>query len=220
VLNAGFDPYTPSTGNQPFIDGMFYMDEETFLDGMVAAYPDVFNSIDMWASHPYPLGPLTEGPWKQSFQVDWLNGYVNPGHVEPPPGVYNRGVNGYEWELFKLSTYNAPPLPVMITETGWRHAETTDPGATDNGRPLPAAMTVAEYLDLAMFGNDGRYPGYPETGWTPWEDDSRVAAVTPFALNGLPAEWGHTNWLALDSKGTVLGTYLIFETWATRSAQR
>ncbi|MBN1976781.1 MAG: hypothetical protein JW918_05220 [Anaerolineae bacterium] len=208
VLNAGFDPYAPNTGDQPFADGMGYVDEETFLDRMHAAYPDVFDRLDAWASHAYPMGPFTEGPWVQAYRVDLINDAVNPDHVEPPPGVYNRGVNGYEWELFKLSTYGVEPLPVFITETGWRHA-----GADDEA--LPDAETVAVYIDLTLRGNGGRYPEYPEEGWTPWLDDPRVAAVTFFALDGFPAEWEHTNWLALDAEGNVLSTYAPFELLAS-----
>ncbi len=105
VLNAGLDPYTPHTGSVPFVDGLFYVDEETFLDQMHAAHPDAFTHIDIWASHAYPLGPLTEGPWNQTFQIDMINDATNPNHIEPPPGTPNRGINGYEWELFKLATY-------------------------------------------------------------------------------------------------------------------
>jgi hypothetical protein len=180
----------------------------------------VFTRLDAWASHSYPMGPLTAGPWQQSYQVDLINDAVNPNHVEPPAGVYNRGVNGYAWELFKLSTLGVTPLPVMITETGWRHAESMDPAATDNGRPLPPALRVAWYLDLALNGNGGRYPGFPEEGWKPWLSDDRVVAVTPFALNGFPGEWGHTNWLALDARGNVLYAYPPFDLLATGNIQR
>lgn len=219
VLNAGFDPYTPHTGSQPFVDGLYYMDEETFLDQMVAAHPDVFEHIDIWSSHSYPMGPLSAGPWEQAYQVDWINDASNPDHVEPPAGIYNRGINGYEWELFKLSTYGVEGLPVMITETGWRHAESTDPAAMDNGRAWPSVETVAVYLDLSLNGNGGRYPDLPEEGWTPWLADPRVVAITPFALNGVPREWGHTNWLALDAEGTVLETYASFDLLATGSTR-
>jgi hypothetical protein len=41
--------------------------------------------------------------------------------------------------------------------------------------------------------------------------------VTPFALNGLPQEWGHTNWLALNAVGDILDVYAPFEVWATGS---
>jgi hypothetical protein len=198
---------------------MIYLDEETFLDEMFAAEPEVFSVIDVWSSHAYPLGPFTASPWQQTFAIDWLNEAVNPNHLPPPPGVANRGVNGYEWELFKLASFGVPSLPVLITETGWRHEETTDPMATDNGRSLPNAATLAIYLELAFWGNNGRYPHLPETGWTPWLHDSRVIGVTPFALNGAPSEWGHTNWLALDAAGTVLSTYPHYDRIATRSAQ-
>ena len=219
VLNAGFDPYTPHTGSLPFANGMWHMDEESFLDGMIASHRDVFTHIDAWASHAYPLGPLTEGPWLQSFAIDMLNDAHNPGHVVPPPGIANRGINGYEWELFKLESYGVAPLPVLITETGWRHTESTDPQATDNGRSLPTAKTVAYFLDLAFHGNNGRYPTYPQEGWIPWMNDPRVMAVTPFALNGIPMEWGHTNWLALDACGVIQATYPIFDLAASWKSQ-
>jgi hypothetical protein len=213
VLNAGFDPYAPNTGGQPFADGMVYVDEETFLDRMHAAYPDVFDRLDAWASHAYPMGPFTEGPWVQAYQVDLINDAVNPDRVEPPLCIYNRGVNGYEWELFKLSTYGVEPLLVFITETGWRHAASGDTA-------LPDAGMVAEYIDLTLRGNGGRYPEYPEEGWTPWLDDPRVAAVTFFALDGFPAEWGHTNWLVLDVEGKVLGTHAPFDLLAAGATGR
>jgi hypothetical protein len=211
VLNGPLDPYTPHTNGQAFINGMTYLDAESFLDGMYAAQADVFAAVDVWASHPYPMGPLAEGPWQQVFQIDLLNGARNPHHLEPPDGMFNRGVNGYEWELYKLNSYGVSQLQVMITETGWRHQESTDPEATDNGRPWPDASTVAQFMDLAFNGNRGRYPQWPESGWTPWQDDARVVAVTPFALDGVPQEWGHTNWLRLDREGRVTGVYPMFD---------
>ena len=207
VMNAGFDHYSPHTGGIPFVNGMAYMDAESFMDGMVTAYPDVFTHIDAWSSHPYPLGAFSQPPWEQQFHIDYLNGASNPGHLTPPAGIYNRGVNAYEWELLKLASYGVEGLPVYITETGWRHAESTDPAALDNGRAWPDATTVGIYVDLVMYGNNGRYPNLPEDGWRPWQDDPRVVGVTFFALNGVPLEWGHTNWLQIDADGTVLGTY-------------
>jgi hypothetical protein len=219
VLNAGFDSYAPNTGDMPFIDGAFYMDEETFLDQMIAAQPDVFTRLDAWASHAYPLGPFTEGPWQQRYQVDRLNNVASQS-IEPPPGIYNRGVNSYKWELFKLSTYGLPPLPVLITETGWHHAASAnladDPASH---RALPKAETVADYLDLALRGNAGHYPDLPEAGWTPWLDDPRVIGVVFFALDGHPSSWDHTNLLALDQQGRVLDTYAPFDLLAKISAR-
>lgn len=219
VLNAGFDPYTPHTGSQPFMDGQYYMDSESFMDGMVTAYRDVFTVIDAWASHAYPPG-LSAPPWEQTYQIDRINDAVNLRHVDPPAGIHNRGVNGYEWELWKLSTYMIGALPVFITETGWRHAERANPNALDRGETLPDAATAAIYFDLALRGNNGRYADMPETGWTPWLNDARVVAITPFAFDGLPAEWGHTNWLVLDSSGVVLDTYPMFDFFASVSRPR
>ncbi len=213
VLNAPLDPYTPNTNGRPDERGMVHLDAESFMDGMHEAQPDVFEAVDVWASHAYPLGPMIEGPWQQSFRIDRLNGAHNPHHVEPPASVPNRGVNGYQWELFKLKTYGIGDLRVMIVETGWRHAESTDPQAADGGRPWPPATTVAQFLDLALWGNHGRYPQWPEAGWTPWQDDPLVLAVTPFALDGTPREWGHTNWLQLDGEGRVLAVYPIFRAY-------
>lgn len=216
VMNAGFDPYAPTTRRAPQIAYEEFMDEESFLDQMVAAYPDVFLRIDVWASHSYPLGPFTQSPVEQTYQIDVIDTIgetdsLNPNHQDPPDGIFNRGVNGYEWELWKLSTYGVPPLPVMITETGWRHAETTNPDSKDAGENYPSTETVAIYFDLALNGNNGRHPDYPETGWTAWQNDPHIIGVTPFALNGNPIEWAHTNWLALDSEGKILEAYPIFE---------
>jgi hypothetical protein len=216
VLNAGFDAYTPHTGDQAWLDGLFYMDEESFLDGMVAAQPEVFTHLDGWASHPYPLGPFSQPPWQQEYRIDLLNGAINPAHQDPPAEIYNRGINGYEWELWKLSTYGIEGLPVLITETGWRHTETSSDQATDGASALPDAQTAAIYFDLAYRGNGGRYPDLPDSGWTAWLDDPRVIAITPFALDGNPLEWGHTNWLMLTPHGRIEGEYPAFDAFAAQ----
>ncbi len=218
ILNAGLDLFAPHSGSRPAFDGKYYMDAESFLDQMHAAHPEVFSAIDVWSSHAYPLGPFTAPPWQQTFAVDLLNDAVNPAHIEPPQHVHNRGINGYAWELFKLSTYGVS-LPVMITETGWRHAESIAHAAKDTGKALPDAETTAAFLDLALRGNHGRYPDFPEQGWTPWLSDPRVVAVTPFAFNGHPSEWGHTNWLILDPQGAVVGTYPAFARLAMGNAR-
>jgi len=211
VLNAGFDPYSPNTGDAPFIDGNFYLDSETFMDQMIAAQPDVFTRLDAWNSHAYPLGPFTEGPWEQHFQIDRLDGATNPLSIKPPSGVNNRGINGYEWELLKLDSYGVPSVPVLITETGWRHMESINSNGSASSHPLPQANVIAQYLDLALHGNGGRYPNLPETGWIPWLDDPRVVGVVVFALDGHPQYWGHTNLLALDRHGRILDTYAPFD---------
>lgn len=208
ILNAPLDPFTPHTGSGT-LNGLSYLDAESFMDGMVAAAPDIFSHLDAWASHPYPLGPFREGPWVQQHQVDFLNNASNPTQLTPPEGIYNRGINGYAWELFKLAAYGVEPLPVFITETGWKHAESAHPQASDYLDALPDAATVALYFDLALNGQRGDLD-LPATGWTPWLTDSRVYAVAPFALNGTPTEWGHTNWLMMDERGRILGYYPAF----------
>ncbi|MEM7030069.1 MAG: hypothetical protein AAF629_10930 [Chloroflexota bacterium] len=212
ILNAGFDPYSPHTNGQPFIDGQAYIDSETFIDLMITAHPEVFQHVDIWASHSYPLGPLTAPPWQQTYQIDLINGATNPNQLPQIEGVYNRGINGYVWELRKLESYGITGIPVMITETGWRHAESTHLQSRDQQGHYPDLDTVAQYLDLAWQGNQGRYPKLPETGWTAWQDDPQVMAVIPFAFNGLPSVWGHTNWLALDEAGHVLSIYPMVTT--------
>ena len=175
VLNGGFDLYTPHTGSQPWTNGMWYMDAESFMDEMTQAEPTVWHQLDGWASHPYPMGPFQVEPSQQTFQIDWLNDAHNPWHQPPPQGIVNRGINGYEWELWKLGTYGIRPLPVFITETGWRH---TVP-------PYPSAVEAGQYLRWAWGGPDTG----EASGWRPWGQDPRVVAVTPFALNGVDSEW-------------------------------
>ena len=153
--------------------------------------------IDAWGSHPYPLGPFTQPPQAQLFQIDLLNGAQNPNHQPPPPELYNRGVRGYQWELWKLSVngVNVEDLPVIITETGWRHAESQLPDALDNSPgDLPTANEMQQYV------NDMLYE--PELGLM---HDEGVRGVVFFALNGDPAEWGHTNWLLINSDGEIVG---------------
>lgn len=200
ILNAGLDPYAPHTNGQPFADGLVYMDEESFLDGMLGAYPDVFQLLDGWASHAYPLGPFRAAPWEQTFQIDWLNGATNPHFMPPPAWIGNRGLNSYEWELLKIASYGYGILPVFITETGWRHP------AGEQFGDYPSLPTITTYLDLALYGNNNRYPEAPAGGWTPLLADKRVEAIIFFALDGNPVEWSHTNWLALDPQGHISPT--------------
>jgi len=207
VLNAALDLYAPHTNNLPFIDGALYMDAESFMDGMYAAQPDVFTRIDVWNSHAYPRGPFSAPPWDQAYGFNLLNGATATAALDPPVGAANQGINGYRWELAKLASYGIRGLPVLISETGWRHSESMDPQALDGGPGLPDTAALAGYIDLALRGNGGRYPDLPEEGWTPWLEDPDVIGVVFFALDGSPAEWGHSNWLALDRDGEIEGVY-------------
>ena len=209
VLNAALDPYAPHTGSQRLADGFAYMDARSFMDEMAHAQPDVFGNVDIWNSHSYPLGPFTAPPWEQAYAVDRLNDAASLPTQPPPEGINNRGINGYEWELYQLRGYGIEGLPIFISETGWRHAESSDPQASDGGEGLPDAGIAAQYMDLALRGNHGRYPDLPESGWQPWLDDPRVVGVTPFALNGVPDEWGHSSWLILSADGSIEGRYAL-----------
>lgn len=203
ILNAAFDPFAPNTGNLPFPDTDVYLvDANTFIDDMEAAQPNIFANFDIWNSHAYALD-LREHPEERRYHFDYMHDAENtmPAAIE---GLYNRGINGYEWELWKLSQLGYSELPVMITETGWRHSETTDPNSLDAGFAYPSVETVAEYFDIALNGSDS-------SSITAWMDDERVLSVAPFALNGVPSEWGHTNLLELDAEGNVLGTYPMFD---------
>jgi hypothetical protein len=196
ILNAPLDQFTPHTGSQPFINGLWYIDAATFLQEMHAAQPTVFDHIDAWASHPYPLGPFAQSPWQQTLQFDTLNDAPTPQAMPAAPP--NRGINGYEWELWQLAQWGITDLPVFITETGWRHSEVG----------YPSVDEVNVYFDLALRGNDGRYSDLPSSGWTPWLNDERLIAITPFALDGHPDEWRHSNWLEVGVDGEILSVQI------------
>lgn len=180
---------------------------------MQQAQPEVFSQFDLWNSHPYPMGAFRQPPWEQVFRFDVLNDATIHRAVLPP-GWHNRGVNSYEWELWKLSTYGITGLPVMITETGWRYAA-NQPESLDAGDGYPIEEVAYAYLDLAMRGNTGVYNDAPEAGWTPWLRDERVVAVAVFALDGVPWEWAHTNLLVMNADGTIARTTLMFDILAS-----
>ena len=201
VLNAPLDQFAPHTNGLPLANGFSYLDATSFLAEMVAAEPTWLSELDGWASHSYPLGPFSRPPEEMVFGIDLLNGAVGQGPREVPAGLFNRGIAGYEWELYQLSTYGVRGLPVFITETGWRHQESEIERALDDGPAgLPDSATVARYLETAFREQ--------------WLLDNRVYAVIPFAFNGAPAEWGHSNWLRLSESGEILGAYEMGTAWS------
>ena len=210
ILNAALDWYAPNTNGQKFNDGYRYVDADTFLRQMVKWDKDIFKQMQVWNAHAYPLGPFREPPNQQQLKFDLLNGALDPRQTPTPGGLFNRGVNSYAWELFRIGELGGPPLPVLITETGWRHRENTVPQSADAINAAVSAAQVADYFELAFVGNQ-RLPQYPATGWTPWENDARVLAVMPFALDGAPERWGHSNWLMLDGDGNVQGVYPMYQ---------
>ena len=197
VLNAGFDHYAPHTNGQPFVGGPPLMDATSFIDEMISAEPNILTYIDGWASHPYPVGAFIEPPWVQQFGIDYVNQFRDESNNFCAVCEPNRGINGYAYELQLLADRGVTELPVFITETGWQ----------------PDVPNAAIYFDLALRGNGGRYPDLPEEGWTPWEPDDRVVAITPFAFNGDPARWDKFNWLELSDDGEILGTRDVYDLW-------
>jgi hypothetical protein len=210
VLNAPLDQYCPNT-NEGHIDGVRYVDAESFLDGMQAAAPDFYRWIDGWASHAYPQGPFAALPGEQTFKVDMLNGAENPRRLAPGPGVVNRGINGYLFDLQKLRSYGAPDLPVWVTETGWRHRESNGPSPDNHG----AVLSEQEAAERTLLALDGPGDGSAPVGFTPWLHDPRVRAVVFFGFDGDPRHWGHSSWLEMDTRGHVLRAYAPFHALRT-----
>ena len=216
VLNAGLDSFAPSTAEPNNLS----LDPERFLEGMAAEVPEVFGLLDGWASHAYPLGPFGEHPTRQQFRIDDVRPEAG-ARPTPPPGMPNRGINGYDWELWKLVQLGVDrPLPVYVTESGWRHTRSQAPRSRDARNADVDDDRLGHYIELAF---DGPRPGvdtglpvttvtltergYDVTGWTPWNDDPRVRAVALFALGGRPEYWGHTNLLLLDPVGRIQDAY-------------
>jgi hypothetical protein len=212
ILNGALDLYAPHTGSAPFPETEIYMmDANTFMDAMFAAEPEIFAQFDKWNSHAYPVGAFIESPAAQEYHFDFLNDAVDTT-TQPPEDIYNRGINGYEWELWKLEQFGIVDMPVMITEFGWRHAESTVPEAADAGANYPTAELAARYVDVALRGAESPFAG--TVTWQPLLADTRVEAVALFALNGVPREWGHSNWLQLDESGAILDSYAPYDTVA------
>jgi hypothetical protein len=205
VLNGALDAYAPSAS----FGSTFAIDSERYMEGMVAAVPDIFEQLDGWASHAYPLGPFAEHPERQVFQIDDVRPNASPRR-QPPPGVFNRGVNGYAWELWKLQQLGVPrELPVYVTETGWRHASTQTASRDKDF----ATVSDGRFADFVSLTFDGPSDG-PARGWIPWNQDARVRAVALFALAGRPDIWGHTNLLLVDRDGRIQGAYPFAEALA------
>jgi len=93
ILPAGLDASAITNGST--------MDEETYIQRMLASQPNILQTIDGWTSHSYP----------------------NPG-FSGNPYAYGKGTLAtFLWEQELLQTLGAGKiLPVFITETGWQHS--------------------------------------------------------------------------------------------------
>jgi hypothetical protein len=203
ILNAGLDGYAPSAS----FPGGDSMDSERFMEGMAAEVPGIFDLLDGWASHAYPLGPFNQHPAQQEFRVDDVRPDA-PERAMPPDSIPNRGVNSYRWELWKLSQLGVrKSLPVYVTESGWRHERSQAPQSLDAQHASVEDEQFSQFVSLAFDGP----PDSAAVGWTPWNEDPRVVTVALFALGGKPENWGHTNLLLVDAFGRVLGSYPFAE---------
>jgi len=130
IMLAGLDLSAPS-------QGVAYEDAGNF-------YSRMFSEVD-------------GGTWNELIDGLSSHAYPNPGFTGSP---YNRGrisIGGYEWELSYLASLGiSKPLPVFITETGWRSGSITEEDVSQ--------YMVTAYRNL-------------------WLQDERVVAVTPFVLS-------------------------------------
>jgi hypothetical protein len=202
VLNGALDQYAPHTHGVS-INGFEAMEAHTFLDAMHESVPSVWDAIDIWASHSYPLGPFQEPPSHSEWRVDDV--YTDePVRAPPVPGLANRGINSYRSELYHLRQLGVTHFEkVFITESGWRHRDTQLPSRDSAGATI-SSDEAASNLIGAFYG-DGPWNRYAPNSWTPWMWDPDVQGVVQFALGGAPWKWGHTNYLDIGDQGKVLG---------------
>jgi hypothetical protein len=219
IAPAALDLYAPHTNYIPFPETtVSMMDAAAFWDSAFAAEPLLMKYADFWATHLYPTGPFKGAPWEHQYKFDRIQGSEWLPIINPPGGIYNRGVNGFEWEHWYLTNVHHQKMPPMlITEFGYRYRESIDPQARDTlGAELDSNIAAA-YLDMALYGNaDGRYDWAPRSGWTPLVNTPKLMGVIVFALGGEPSAWGHTNLLQVDSQGRVLGTYPAYDVLVQR----
>lgn len=210
ILNSAFDLNLPDTNGELFPEtNVVLINANNYIERMEIAQPGIFSNFDIWNSHPYPLD-IRQHPNEQVYRFDVMNGAEDTA-ITPPEDIYNRGINGYEWELWKLEQLGYDEsFSVMITETGWRHSEAIDSDSADSATDYPSPEQVADYFQLALSGGD-------DVTFTPWLEDERVIAIAPFALNGVPDEWSHTNLVQVTSEGEIIGTYAHFDALAVMS---
>ncbi len=115
ILPAGLDASASNDGEA--------LDEQRFIERMLAAKPEIATLIDGWTSHSYP----------------------NPG-FSGSPYAWGRGtLRTFDWEINLLGQLGVTkPLPIFITETGWIHSQ----GKIVNGGLLPPER-VGENLHIA-----------------------------------------------------------------------
>lgn len=98
ILPAGLDAACPN--------GYGCLSLDSFVGGMLASYPEVFNYIDAWNSHAYP----------------------NPGFSGSALDTHKASIVSYRREIQLI----AKNLPVFITETGWEDTKIGQAKAAEN----------------------------------------------------------------------------------------
>lgn len=115
ILPAGLDASAISNGST--------LDEETYVQRMIAAQPNILHTLDGWTSHSYP----------------------NPGFSGYPYSYGKGTLSTFLWEQELLASLGfQKTLPVFITETGWQHSF----GKYYDNRLLSPEI-VSSYLTIA-----------------------------------------------------------------------
>lgn len=134
IISAGLDVHAPNRGT-------LYQSSTNYLFAMNKAVPGIFKRIDGFASHSYPSRNFTANP------VNDIKG----------------GVTVYREELTLLrKSFGRESIPILITETGWRH-------------DIISQDQAASFYRYAF-----------ENLW----NDKNIVAITPFLLNGQGSLFG------------------------------
>jgi hypothetical protein len=102
--------------------------------------------------------------------------YPNPAFSASPDRTGKNSLRGYETELTFAKKYTQKDFPVYITETGWNQNLLTNQRLKD--------YFIKAYTKI-------------------WGSDSRIAAVTPFLLQGAPGTFAPFSFLDKDGKPTM-----------------
>ncbi|MCL6629546.1 MAG: carboxypeptidase regulatory-like domain-containing protein [Armatimonadetes bacterium] len=149
-------------------------DNLKFIDVMCREVPGFIDSFDVWASHPYPIGPP---------QINRHNGTL-------AQKKWQYGIDGYLAELDVLAKYGRKNVKVMLTETGY--------SLTAEGEDFLADQTLRAFRDcwsqwpevLAVlpFTFNDPYGGFASGDW--------VYTDSGTDENGLPTK-AHGNYWAV-----------------------
>ena len=150
-----------------------------FLRAMQAAVPELYSKVDWFSSHAYPY---SASPWGTDKATRGLTYYRSETQV------IGRGAVG----ITAVPARARVPVPVIITETGWRRDATRGIGDAQ----------VANWTSLAYT--------------TMWVPDSQVLGVTPFLLAGKFWEGLGWPWVTVGGDGVLVPRQVYTDTRALR----